>query len=132
MSVEDAISLFDAPPAPPIEVGALIIKIPKLWYPAMPAEALFEATAGWWRLGPRREQAHFVFSVNRGVIREVYAVTSWRERRPGDRDWEHDIGKKPRWGFTGLVAQDLARYRGTSVKHLFRPGEASPTKFVNC
>lgn len=132
MSIEDAISLFDAPPAPEITVAAMLIKIPKLWYPAMPPEALYEATQGWWALGPRCQRVEYVFSVNRGVIREVYKVHRWRHRVEGDRDWQHDLDKKARWGFEGAVAEELARYRGTSVKHLFKRGEASPTKYLNC
>jgi hypothetical protein len=132
MSVEDATSLYEAPPAPDIDVPAMLIKIPKLWYPAMPASALYDATSGWWALGSRCQNAKYVFSVNRGVIREVYEVDSWRQRIEGERDWQDDIGKKARWGFEGRVAEDLARYRGTSVKHLFKRGEASPTKYVNC
>lgn len=132
MSVEDAISMFDAPPAPDITVAAMLIKIPKLWYPAMPAAALYEATSGWWALGTRCQNVEYVFSVNRGVIREAYKVRAWRQRVKGDRDWQDDIGKKARWGFEGEIAEDLAHYRGTSVKHLFKRGEASPTKYVNC
>ena len=38
----------------------------------MPAEELYEATQGWWTLGPRRNGADYAFAVNRRVIREVY------------------------------------------------------------
>lgn len=133
MSTDDARSLFEAPPVERIKEAVLLIRIPRLWYPSMPPEDLFEATNGWWRLGPRREKAAYAFAVNRGVIREVYRIRSWRERRQGDRDWEDDLESgRPRWGFEGAVAGELAHYRNRSVAHLFKRGEASPVKYVNC
>ena len=132
MSVSDAISLFDAPPAPTIADPAVLIRIPKLWYPNMAPEELQEATAGWWKIGVRREKAQYAFSVNRGVIREIYKIDSWRARKAGDRDFHHDKPGKPRWGFDGQIAREMAHYRNTSVRHLFQPGEASPVKYVNC
>lgn len=132
MGVDVAISLFDAPPAPQITDPVLLIKIPKLWTPIMAAEDLYEATRGWWRLGPRRDGAKYAFSVNKGVIREVYEIGSWRPRVEGDRDWQDDAPGKPRWGFEGKVAEHLGQYRNTSVKHLYRQGQASPTIYVNC
>lgn len=132
MSTSDAISLIDAPPVGEITEPVLLIKIPKLWYPSIPESELLEATAGWWKIGPRRERAKHAFCVNRGVIREIYRIDSWRPRAEGDRDWEHDLGKAPRWGFEGVVAHELGHYRNRSVRHLYKQGEASPIKFVNC
>jgi hypothetical protein len=132
MSVDDAISLIDAPPVEAIEEPALLIKIPKLWYPSIPDQELLESTAGWWRIGPRRDKARYAFCVIRGVIRQAYKIESWRPRVQGDRDWEDDIGKAPRWGFAGHVAPQLGHYRNKSVRHLYQQGEASPIKFVNC
>lgn len=99
----------------------------------MPADDLYDATHGWWRLGTRREDADYAFAVNRGVIREVYRIGSWWLRRKGDRGWEDDIESgRPRWGFDGEVAGELAHYRNRSVAHFFKRGEASPFKYVNC
>lgn len=132
MSVEDAVSLIDAPPVENITEPLLLIKIPKLWYPSIPDDELLEATAGWWKIGIRRERARYAACVIRGVIRQVYAVDSWRQRVEGDRDWQDDIGKVPRWGFSGRIAPELAHYRNRSVRHLYQQGEASPIKYVNC
>ena len=111
----------------------ILFRIPRLWSPEMSAEELYETTQGWWTLGPRRNGADYAFAVNRGVIREVYRIDSWRQRQPDDRDWEQDIGKsRKRWGFSGQVADELAHYRNTSVRHLFKQGESSPFKYVNC
>ena len=133
MTTDVAISLFDAPQAPEIKERVILFRIPRLWSPEMSAEELYETTQGWWTLGPRRNGADYAFAVNRGVIREVYRIDSWRQRQPGDRDWEHDIGKsRKRWGFSGEVADELAHYRNTSMRHLFKQGESSPFKYVNC
>ena len=133
MSADVAVSLFDAPSAPEIVERVILFRIPRLWSPEMSAEELFEATQGWWTLGERRSGADYAFAVSRGVIREVYRIDSWRQRQPGDRDWEHDIGKsRKRWGFRGEVAEELAHYRNTGVRHLFKQGESSPFKYVNC
>ena len=53
------------------------------------------------------------------------------EHVEGDRDWEDDIGKKPRWGFTGVAAVDFSHYRNHSVKHLYKAGDQSIKSF-NC
>lgn len=133
MSTGVAISLFDAPPAPTISENVILFRIPKLWYPSMPAQDLYEATHGWWTLGKRRERADYAFAVSRGVIREVYRIHSWRERRPGDRGAEEDTAtSRKRWGFDGTVASELPQYRNKSVRHLFKKGEAGPFKYVNC
>ena len=132
MSVDDVIAIHGAEPAPPITDPCVLIRIPKLWYPGMDPEALYEATAGWWKVGPKREQAKYAFSVNRGVIREIYAIDGLRPRKQGDRDWEHDPPGRPRWGFAGAPAPEMAAFRNKSVKHLLKPGMASPVVYLNC
>lgn len=133
MSTDVAISLFDAPPVQEITEPVLLIKIPKLWYPSMPAAELYEATAGWWRISKRRELARYVFAVNRGVIREVYIIHGWQQRQPGDRGSEEDNGQPSRrFGFQGSVAPELSTYRNRSVRHLYKKGDVSPIKFINC
>ncbi|MXW42550.1 MAG: hypothetical protein F4138_02510 [Acidimicrobiia bacterium] len=133
MTTDVAISLFDAPRVPEIKERVILFKIPQFWSPEISAEELYDATRGWWRLGPRRNNADYAFAVDKGIIHEVYRINSWRQRQSGDRDWEHDIGKPhKRWGFNGEVADELAHYRNTSVQHLFKKGECSPFKYVNC
>lgn len=133
MSLDVAISMFDAPQ---LAVGDIVeplilIKVPKTWYPSIPAEELFEATRGWWTFGERREGAKYAMAVSRSVIREVYRIDRWRPRAEGDRDWQDDVGKRPRWGFEGSVAHDLAHYRNRSVKQYF-PNPRDHFKYVNC
>ena len=47
-TVDVVVSLYDAPPAPPIDEPVILIRLPKLWYPTMSDEELYEATRGWW------------------------------------------------------------------------------------
>jgi hypothetical protein len=140
MSTEAVMSLYDPPKAPRIAEPTLLIRIPQLWTPRMVDEDLYEATHGWWIVGPRREKANYAFSVNRGVIRGVYRINTknntdgringWREWRKGDRGYDPD--KKPRWGFDGVHAPEMSEFLNTSVRHLFKAGEANPVKYINC
>jgi hypothetical protein len=132
MSVDVAISLLDPQPVGRITEPVLLIKIPKLWFPTMSSEELLEATAGWWKISKRREDARYAFAISRGVIREMFKIDAWRQRHEGDRDWEDDIGKLPRWGFTGAVATGMEQYRNRSVRHLYQRGDRSVIKFINC
>ena len=120
------------PRAPQISEPCLLLRISKLWRPTMSPEDLFEAAHGWWLLGPRRECARYAMAVASGVVREVYRIDVWRPRREGDRGWEDDLGKKPRWGFEGDVAHEMAHYRLMDVSGYFQPGQAKPVMYVNC
>jgi hypothetical protein len=134
--VSKAQSLYNARRAPKITVPCVLVKVSKKWNPEMSDEDVMEATIGWW---PYRKEAHnvkYAFAVSRGTIRGVYRIDQIRDRRKGDRDWEHDIGKKrPRWGFPDgckPASELLDVYLDTSVKHLYKKGEASSVKLLNC
>jgi len=141
MSVDNIMSLYDAPKAPQITEPTMLIRIPLLWTPRMVAEDLYEATHGWWVVGPRREKAKYAFSINRGVIRGVYRINTnnnndgringWRLRRKGDRGWKHEA-EKPRWGFDSVPAPEMHEFLNTSVSHLFKAGAANPVQYINC
>lgn len=108
-----------------VTVPALMFKIPRLWTPDMSPDELFEATHGWWKLGPRREQARYAFAVSKGVTRAVYSIT------PGS--WASD-GKKPaRWSFEGAPAHDeLGHLVNRNIKGWFKKGNQSVFTYVNC
>jgi uncharacterized protein len=128
MTTSDVISMYEAPPAPPITERALLLRIPGLWSPLMTAGELYEATRGWWVIGPRRTEVDYAFAVSRGVVREVYRIDGWRRQRAGDRGFTE--GGRERWGFDGLVADDMARYRHTDVGRYFGTGAANPVRYV--
>lgn len=97
--------------------------------------ALYEATRGVWRLGPRREKAHIALAVHRGIVLEVYAIHDWH---PGDstpyktRTFD-DPRRLSRWEFTGSKAPEGLRnkYVGKSVAGYFKRGSQTPVMYVN-
>ncbi len=93
----------------------------------MGAEELYEATRHWWRVSERCKQVKYVFSISLGVIREVYAVESWRPWTAEDAD-KNGV----RWGFDGHVAPEMAHYRHTSVAYLYKSEAANPIRYMNC
>ena len=101
-----------------MHVPVMLVSLNQLWTPEMSPDDLYEATSGWWRAGVKRDTVAYVFGVHNGVVRSVYAPTSWRARRVGDRDWQDDVGKRPRWGFEGRDAPEMSTYLRTSVRRL--------------
>jgi hypothetical protein len=125
-------SIYEAPKCPLITEPAVLFRVPKFWTPYTSAAEMYEITRGWWVLGTRREKADYAFSIHNLVIRAIYEIHEWRPRKKGDRGWEGDLGKKPRWGFSGVEATQLnEKYLGTSVKHLYKQGEQG-VKYINC
>jgi hypothetical protein len=122
--------------AQPVEVidPALLIRINRLYRHNMPANELYEATRGVWKLGKRREQARYALAVFEGVVREVYAIEAWHEA--GTTHYytqiHTDVHVPGRWEFTGRVAPEpvRSRYLNRSVAAYFRKGQQSPTVYV--
>ena len=96
----------------------------------MTADELYESTHGWWRIGARRDGAKFAMAVSAGVIRAIYKIDSWELRTEGKRGYIK--GEKPRFGFNGQLVNELDKYLNKSVKHLYKVGEQTPFKYVNC
>jgi hypothetical protein len=95
----------------------------------MPEDELYDATRGWWVLGPKREQAPYAVAVARGVVRAVYEVHSWRPRYYNDD--AATLSPKVRWGFDGAISDEHGFLVGTDVRHLFPAGAANPVTYVN-
>lgn len=127
--------------APPIDEPSILIRIPRLWTPLIgqrrDGDELYEATRQWWKIGQRRTHAKYAFSVSRGIIRQVYEIQpgSW-EAGSYDADtgsWNTAAPSgKIRWRFAGYPASEMEHYLDTSVAHLFKRGEVSPIRYVNC
>ena len=130
MTAENIIAIYDAAPCPEITEKVILFRIPVRWNPLMTADELFESTHGWWRLGNRKGGAEFAMAVSAGVVRAIYKIESWDLRNEADRGFE--AGEKPRFGFRGQRVFELDRYLNKSVKHLFKTGEQSPFKYINC
>jgi hypothetical protein len=60
-----------------IKEPSVLIRISKLYDEAMTTEELYEATRGVWKVGSRRDEAEYPFSIAGGEVKEVYKITSW-------------------------------------------------------
>ena len=124
----------------------LIIRVSKLYResPSMTEIELFEITRGVWRLGERKNNIEYVFSVYDGIILEVYRVLKWfpaltltyetRSIQAIKTVKGEKINMDGRWEFNGKIADEKIRskYIGKSVKHLFPQGASNPVKYINC
>ena len=119
-----------------IEEKVILIRISKLYHESMTSEELYEATRGAWKVGPRRDEAEYAFSIGNGEIKEIYEIASWLpagtlryQTRPNV-----DIEVAGRWEFQGALAPDSMRkqYLGKSVKHYLPRGASNPITYVNC
>ena len=118
-----------------ISEPSILIRINKLYHFGMTEAELYDATRSAWRVGVKKVEARYAFSVFEGVVREVYRITGWlpggstfaaqnqgrRRQRPG------------RWEFVGTIAEDSVRQRyvNSYVGHLFPKGAQNPIAYVN-
>ena len=119
-----------------IKERVMLIRISKLHRESMTEDEIYEATRGVWKVGPRREEAEYAFSVANGEIKEIYEIGTWLpagtlnyQTRP-----KVDIEVEGRWEFRGTLAPDSMRkqYLGKSVKHYLPRGASNPITYVNC
>ena len=119
-----------------IHEKAILIRINKLYHDSMTAEEMYEATRGVWRVGPRKDEADYAFTVYKGEVKEVYKINSWLpagtllySTRP-----RTDIELESRWEFDGSLAEDAIRkkYISKSVKEYLPRGAANPITYINC
>lgn len=125
-----AASVYEAQPLPHVDEALVMFRIPKLWTPAMTDAELYEATRGWWVLGPKARRAMYALAVNKGVTRGVWRIDYWRERVPGDRDYD-PAEVPPRVGFGGTKAPEMHPLLNLSIKHLPQ-GAGAVTVYLNC
>lgn len=128
-TVEDVIAQYGEPAdISLLPHQSLLIKPTRTWQLGMSDEELYEMTRGWWEMNLNRASGiRYVFSIPRFIIRAVYEVEpgGWRLRGKGDRDWQHDLGKKPRVGFSGVsVTARFSHLIHKSVEHAYGPGQA--------
>jgi uncharacterized protein len=119
-----------------IDEPALLVRISRLYRPDMPAEELYEATRGVWRLSTRREGAAYAMAVFEGVVLEVYEIDSWLPAGTTPyyfRDVE-ELPVEGRWEFVGRLARNSVRskYLGRSVAAYFKQGAQNPIAYVEC
>ncbi len=114
-----------------IDVPCVLFRVSRLYREGMDADAVYDITHGWWRMGDKREQAEYALAVADGTVRGVFRIHGWQARAQGDRDWQHDEPGKPRWGFEGEPAEDLQHLIGMDVRALFPQGAANPVRYLN-
>jgi hypothetical protein len=97
--------------------------------------ALYEATRGVWKVGPRRDGARYTLAVVGGVVQEVFDISYWQPALTtpyATRKLDANLARG-RWEFIGKRAADAVRqrYRGKSVAHYFKKGAQNPIAYVN-
>lgn len=126
---QEVIAMLTAKPVV-VREPALLITINQLYRSGMSPQELYEATKGFWVVGPRREKAELALAVYQGVVREVYRIRAWHPAATQEyatRDAESNRGSG-RWEFEGDIAVDVRdEYVGRSVGK----GGQNPIRYVN-
>jgi hypothetical protein len=122
-----------------IDEKVILVRINKIFRERMSKEEMYEATRGVWKVGPRRYEADYAFSLYQGIVREVFIIHQWYpactleyKTRVIGAIKKVDIAN--RWEFEGEIAEDRIRnkYLYKSVKHYLNYGNASPIVYINC
>ena len=116
-----------------ITENVIAIKINQAYRENMTELELYEITRGYWKIDAKRaEKADYVFSVYKGIIKEVYKIKEWLPAGTIPRSTLPDA-KVPtdRYEFVGEVAEEAIRnkYIEKSIANLYRNGEANPIKY---
>ena len=134
MPLKDLIPYYAATPVAVVD-PVILIRVNKLYWHGIPAQELYEATRGAWRLGPNRLKARYAFAVYESVVKAVYEIQGWHEA--GTTEYltrtPSDVVAPGRWEFTGTTAMPevWARYVDRSVSHYLKPGSQNPIAYVN-
>lgn len=110
-----------------IDDPVILIRINRTYRENMSIEELYEATRKGWRLNPERaERAKYVFSVYRGIVKEIYKINDWKFR-----EIYHN---RKRYEFNGKIAPDDIRvkYWDMSVAKCFKRGASNPITYISC
>lgn len=115
--------------------AVLLIRVPKAFRAGMSDVALYEATRGVWKIGPRRDTVKYALAIYEGSVQEVYDISYWQPALTtpyATRRLDADLARG-RWEFVGKRAPEPVRqrYLGKSVSHYFRKGAQNPIAYVN-
>jgi hypothetical protein len=123
------------PEAANITHPVLLIRVPQAFREGMSDVALYEATRGVWKIGPRRDHVRYALAVYEGVVKEVYEITHWQPAltTPYTTRRLEPAGAQDRWEFVGKPAPETERqlYLGKSVAAYFRKGNQNPICYVS-
>lgn len=116
-----------------ITENVIAIKINQAYRENMTVLELYEVTRGYWKVDVKRaEKADYVFSVYKGMIKEVYKVKEWLPAGTIPRSTLPDAEvPADRFEFVGEIAEENIRdkYIEKSIANLYRNGEANPIKY---
>lgn len=133
MDVDEIISLYSGKEAKILE-PSILIRIRELFHYGMTPLELYDATRGMWKIGERRKQAEYAFSIFEGIIKEVYKIESWFPAGTTftTRD-KKTIKTENRWEFVGHIAPPEIRkkYINKSVRKYFKKRARNPIQYVN-
>ncbi len=106
---------------------AVLIRMGKNYRIDMLADDLYEACRGNWAISlSRAKAAKYAYVLYKGIVIEVYTISKWRET-------DQIAGNgSPRIRFTGLPALERRQLIGSDFSSMFKPGESSPVKYLNC
>lgn len=115
--------------------AALLIRVPRAFHAGMSDVALYEATRGVWKIGPRRDLVQYALAVFEGVVKEAYEISHWqpalstryetRKLDPALARGRHEfVGKRAPYAIRQL-------YVGKSVASYFKKGAQNPIAYIN-
>lgn len=108
--LEDLIALYRRQPVR-IQEPSILIRINELYRPQMSATELYDATRGYWVIGPKRKRAKYAFAIFQGVVCEIYEIAGWFRAGQTFSSREDRLGVIGRWEFVGRVAPERLRRR---------------------
>ena len=127
MTIDEIIEQYAAPEITVSEPAILII-INRLYRRGMPANELYEATRGYWKVGERRNMARYALAIYNGIVQQVYRIDRWHKATVG-RAGEP---LNNRWYFDGEAATELQHLVRGSVRKYLTLGSQNPVRYVNC
>lgn len=131
MKVEQITGLYTRGEAN-ITEPSMLIRINKLYRHTMSPTELYEATRGYWRVGPVRNKVRLAMAIYDGIIREVYEVETWFEAGKTFSNRKEDASKsRGRWEFVGRIADEKIRkkYLYRSAAHQLE--NQNPIRYLN-
>lgn len=129
MSSDEVIRKYNAPKLENMDDNCLLININKKYKRGSGVNGIYQATKESWVIDKNKIfTLKYALAEYRGLVVEVFEISDWY---PVDTIDKH--GKpKIRWGFNGVVAQNLIRkkYINMSVAHVKVKGSSNPIRYT--
>lgn len=109
------------------DTPAVIIRLGKTYKPGMTKAELYEACRGNWAISLRRaKNAKTAYIAHKGRIVGVFSIRGWQETNElaGNGSFRIRFYGEPSEGDSHLI--------GLDISDIFKAGESSPVKYVNC